>query len=218
MAAASPRRRRSRRALLIRRSLRHRRSSRRPVATRLAASPRRLWIRARVRRIPAARRAGRMGPGARRARRRHRSPRRAQPPQVTRSMALELRPYQAEAISAIEDAERRGVRRPLLGLPTGTGKTVIFAALIRRRGGSALVLAHRDELLVQATDKIRQVDPDAQLGLVKAEANDVEAPVVVASMQTLARESRLARLPQRFKTVVVDEAHHATADSYRRVL
>jgi superfamily II DNA or RNA helicase len=133
-------------------------------------------------------------------------------------MALELRPYQAEAISAIEDAERRGVRRPLLGLPTGTGKTVIFAALIRRRGGSALVLAHRDELLMQATDKIRQVDPGARLGLVKAEANEVEAPVVVASMQTLARESRLARLPQRFQTVVVDEAHHATADSYRRVL
>ena len=133
-------------------------------------------------------------------------------------MALELRPYQAEAISAIEDAERRGVRRPLLGLPTGTGKTVIFAALIRRRGGSALVLAHRDELLVQATDKIRQVDPAARLGLVKAEANEVEAPVVVASMQTLARESRLVRLPRRFETVVVDEAHHATADSYRRVL
>ncbi len=133
-------------------------------------------------------------------------------------MALELRPYQAEAITAIEDAEGRGVRRPLLGLPTGTGKTVIFAALIRRRGGSALVLAHRDELLVQATEKIRQVDPAARLGLVKAEANEVAAPVVVASMQTLARESRLARLPRRFQTVVVDEAHHATADSYRRVL
>src|SRR6266511_3997838 len=133
-------------------------------------------------------------------------------------MALELRPYQTEAIAAIEDAERRGVRRPLLGLPTGTGKTVIFAALIRRRGGSALVLAHRDELLVQATEKIRQIDPAARLGLVKAEANEVAAPVVVASMQTLARESRLTRLPRRFQTVVVDEAHHATADSYRRVL
>ena len=133
-------------------------------------------------------------------------------------MALELRPYQADAIAAIEDAERRGVRRPLLGLPTGTGKTVIFAALIRRRGGRALVLAHRDELLMQATEKIRQVDPETRLGLVKAEANEVEAPVVVASMQTLARESRLARLPRQFQTVVVDEAHHATADSYRRVL
>lgn len=133
-------------------------------------------------------------------------------------MAVELRPYQAEAIAAIEEAGRRGVRRPLLGLPTGTGKTVIFAALIRKRGGRALVLAHRDELLAQATDKIRQIDPGTRLGLVKAEANDVEAPVLVASMQTLARESRLARLPRQFETVVVDEAHHATADSYRRVL
>lgn len=133
-------------------------------------------------------------------------------------MALELRPYQVEAIAAIEEAERRGVRRPLLGLPTGTGKTVIFAALIRKRGGRALVLAHRDELLTQATDKIRQIDPGARMGLVKAEANEIEAPVVVASMQTLARQSRLARLPRQFETVVVDEAHHATADSYRRVL
>jgi superfamily II DNA or RNA helicase len=102
-------------------------------------------------------------------------------------VALELRPYQLEAIAAIEEAHRRGVRRPLLGLPTGTGKTVIFADLIRKRGGCALVLAHRDELLAQATDKIRQIDPGARLGLVKAEANEVEAPVVVASMQTLAR-------------------------------
>jgi superfamily II DNA or RNA helicase len=133
-------------------------------------------------------------------------------------VALQLRPYQTEAIAAIEDAERRGVRRPLLGLPTGTGKTVIFAALIRRRGGRALVLAHRDELLMQATDKIRQVDPSAQIGLVKAAANEVEAPVVVASMQTLTREPRLSRLPRRFETVIVDEAHHATADSYRRIL
>jgi superfamily II DNA or RNA helicase len=133
-------------------------------------------------------------------------------------VALELRPYQVEAIVAIEEAERRGVRRPLLGLPTGTGKTVIFAALIRRRGGRALVLAHRDELLSQATDKIRQIDPVARMGLVKAEANEIEAPVVVASMQTLARQSRLAQLPRQFETVVVDEAHHATADTYRRVL
>jgi superfamily II DNA or RNA helicase len=106
-------------------------------------------------------------------------------------MALDLRPYQSEAITAIEGAERRGVRRPLLGLPTETGKTVIFGALIARRGGRALVLAHRDEPLVQATEKIRQIAPGTKLGLVKAEANEVEAPVVVASMQTLARETRL---------------------------
>src|SRR6266545_4758248 len=60
-------------------------------------------------------------------------------------MALELRPYQVEAIAAIEEAERRGVRRPLLGLPTGTGKTVIFAALIRKRAGRALVVAATPE-------------------------------------------------------------------------
>ena len=59
--------------------------------------------------------------------------------------ALALRPYQEEAIAAVEEALDRGVRRPLIVLPTGTGKTVVFASLIARRGGSALVLAHRDE-------------------------------------------------------------------------
>src|SRR5439155_22582929 len=91
-------------------------------------------------------------------------------------------------------------------------------ALIRRIGRAALGLARRYELLLLSTEKIRKVASEARLGLVKAEANEVEAPVVVASMQTLARESRLARLPRQFQTVVVDEAHHATADSYRRVL
>jgi ATP-dependent helicase IRC3 len=133
-------------------------------------------------------------------------------------MAIELRPYQSEAIAAIEEAERVGIRRPLLGLPTGTGKTVIFSALIAKRGGRALVLAHRDELLTQATHKLRQVAPEARLGIVKAQADEVDAAVVVASVQTLANPARLARLARRFETVVVDEAHHATADSYRRVL
>jgi ATP-dependent helicase IRC3 len=137
---------------------------------------------------------------------------------TTQRMTLELRPYQSEAIAAVEEAQRRGIRRPLLGLPTGTGKTVIFGALIAKRGGRALVLAHRDELLTQATQKIRQIAPGTQLGLVKAEANEITARVVVASIQTLARETRLVQLPRDFDTVVVDEAHHATADSYRRVL
>ena len=69
--------------------------------------------------------------------------------------ALALRPYQKEAIAAIEQALKRGVRRPMLVLPTGCGKTCVFASLIAKRGGSALVLAHRDELLRQAADKIR---------------------------------------------------------------
>ena len=108
----------------------------------------------------------------------------------------------------------------MIVLPTGTGKTACFSALIARRGGSALVLAHRDKLLRQASAKIALADPTLALGVgfVAAERDDVGAPVAVGSVQTLARTRRLERLPRQFDTVIVDEAHHASARSYRRIL
>ncbi len=132
--------------------------------------------------------------------------------------SLTLRPYQHEALDAVERAHARGVRRQLVAMPTGTGKTVVFSDLIRRRPGRALVLAHRDELIRQAADKYRLIDPTADVGIVKAEYDEHEAQAVIASIQTLARPNRLARIAPDFTTVVVDEAHHATADSYGRVL
>jgi superfamily II DNA or RNA helicase len=133
---------------------------------------------------------------------------------------LQLRPYQADAIAAVEKASAEGVRRMMLVLPTGGGKTVVFSELIRRRGAPALILAHRDELLKQAADKLGQVAPELAMscGYVRAGMNDVRAPICIASVQTLARPQRLAQLPRHFRTVVVDEAHHAAADSYRRIL
>ena len=110
------------------------------------------------------------------------------------------------------------MRRPLVSLPTGAGKTVLFAEILRRRGGRALVLAHRDELISQAADKIRQLAPSLEIGVVKAERDEHDRQVVVASVQTLGRESRMSRLTPDFTTVVVDEAHHATAATYRRIL
>ena len=82
------------------------------------------------------------------------------------------------------------------------------------------MLAHRDELLRQAAEKIAIADPTLALGVgfVAARRDDVHAPVVVGSVQTLARASRLAKLPRRFDTVVVDEGHHVAARSYRRIL
>lgn len=132
--------------------------------------------------------------------------------------ALALRPYQQAALKAIHAAEARGIKRQLVQMPTGTGKTVLFAHLISQRSGRAMVLAHRDELLGQAADKLRAVLPGAQLGKVKAEHDEHDAPIVVASVQTLSRAERLARVVPDFATVVVDECHHAAAESYRRVL
>jgi ATP-dependent helicase IRC3 len=131
---------------------------------------------------------------------------------------LEVRPYQQEALDAIVAGEARGIRRPLVSLPTGTGKTVIFAHLITQRPGRALVLVHRDELVWQAIDKLQVVAPGLPVGVIKAARDEGCMPCVIASVQTLSREARLARVPPDFQTIVVDEAHHAAADTYRRVL
>ncbi|MCH7848425.1 MAG: DEAD/DEAH box helicase family protein [Planctomycetes bacterium] len=133
-------------------------------------------------------------------------------------MSLTLRPYQEEAIAAIEAAAERGVRRPLVQLPTGTGKTVIIAELAKIRPGRTLVIAHREELLGQAKDKLLLADPSAEIGIVKADRDEHAAPIVLASVQTLSRPNRLQRLAPDFSTVIVDEAHHATAESYVRIM
>jgi superfamily II DNA or RNA helicase len=131
---------------------------------------------------------------------------------------IEPREYQVESLKAINDAYAGGIRRPLLVLPTGTGKTVVFAHLLADRPGRGLVLCHRDELIRQAADKLLMVKPDLTVGIVKAKEDEVDALVVVASVQTISRDNRLARMASDFSTVVVDEAHHATADTYVKVL
>lgn len=133
-------------------------------------------------------------------------------------MTLALRPYQQAALDAIEAAWLRGIRRQLLALPTGAGKTIVFAQLVASRPGRALVLAHRDELIQQAADKLRMVAPALPIGLVKAERDESTCPVIVASVQTLSRPHRLARLTPDIATIIIDEAHHACAESYRRIL
>lgn len=143
-------------------------------------------------------------------------------------MKLELRPYQQDALDRTTAAMGRGAMRQLGVAATGLGKTVIFCALAERMNCRTLVLAHRDELIEQAVAKMREVWPEASIGVVKAERNETRHDVVVASVQTLARASRLAKLlpgdgvlsgmVEPFGLVVVDEAHHTAADSYRRIL
>jgi superfamily II DNA or RNA helicase len=138
---------------------------------------------------------------------------------------LDLRPYQTRSLADIENAEREGLRRPLVVLPTGTGKTVVFShALAQRRDrGRGLVLVHREELADQTVKKINMVAPELTTGIVKAERNELDADVVVASVQTASRDRRLAELVASgrrspFGTIVVDEAHHAPAPTWRKVL
>ena len=109
---------------------------------------------------------------------------------------ISLRPYQQEALDAIADAESRGIRRQLVALPTGTGKTVIFAHLLQQRSECALVLAHREELIEQAASKILTIDPTAGVGICKAERNEWQHPITVGSVQTISRYHRLHRIPR----------------------
>lgn len=136
---------------------------------------------------------------------------------------MELRPYQEEARQAIEGQWQNGVKRTLLVLPTGTGKTIVFAKIIEdcvRHGERVLVLAHRGELLDQAADKLNQVT-GLGCAVEKAEESCVGSwfRVVVGSVQSLMRPKRLEQFPpDYFDIIVVDEAHHCLADSYQRVL
>lgn len=140
---------------------------------------------------------------------------------------MKLRSYQAAAVDGIFEAWRTS-RSTLLVQPTGTGKTVTFAHVIHRMPmGRTLVLAHREELIFQAADKIEAVTgakPDIEMAEMRADhAMFDRARVVVSSIQTQCAgrngDARMHRFdPQEFSLLVVDEAHHATAPTYRRVL
>lgn len=129
---------------------------------------------------------------------------------------IEPRPYQLEAIEAIQEARGRGISRQLISLPTGTGKTVIFSLLAGEMNVKTLILAHREELITQAANKIKMVCADLNVGIVMAEQNEVDKQVVVASIQTASRSSRLAQLKgQGFQLLIIDEAHHAASNTYQ---
>jgi len=131
---------------------------------------------------------------------------------------ITLRPYQEEAVAAVLAKEDEGVKRQVVAHPTGCGKTTVFTELARRLDRETILLVHRDELVRQAVERFQLVWPDASVGVVKAERNEVGNQVVVASIQTLARERRRKMLVPRFEFVIVDECHHAPANTYRAVL
>ena len=132
-----------------------------------------------------------------------------------------LRPYQEAAVAAVIAARKRGVRRQVVCLPTGAGKTVIFARLARLARRPVLVLAHRAELLEQARDKLARALGDPGAVAIEQAARRVPpgVKVVVCSLRSL-HEERLARVVagRRPGLVVYDECHHAVAEDNQRVL
>lgn len=136
---------------------------------------------------------------------------------------MELRPYQNEAKTAIFEEWEKGIQKTLLVLPTGCGKTIVFAKVTEdcvKKGDRVLILAHRGELLTQASDKIEKVT-GLKTATEKAEETCLGSwyRVTVGSVQSIMRENRLSRFsPDYFGTIIIDEAHHALTDGYLRVL
>lgn len=136
---------------------------------------------------------------------------------------MELRPYQETARQKVQEEWEEGKKRTLLVLPTGTGKTIVFSKIIEdrvKKGERVLVIAHRGELLEQASDKLYK-STGLKTATEKAEQTSLGSfyRVVVGSVQTLQREKRLNQFPpEYFDTIVIDEAHHAISDGYQRML
>ncbi|MBM4362128.1 MAG: DEAD/DEAH box helicase family protein [Deltaproteobacteria bacterium] len=141
----------------------------------------------------------------------------------------ELHDVQREALEKLHEARQQGRRRALVVLATGLGKTLLAAAdygqLRAEMGGRPrlLFLAHRRELLVQASAtfrrKLRELDEPATVGWCVGDDGELDADLVFASVSKLARRDNVERLrAQQFDYVVVDEVHHAAAESYRRIL
>ena len=133
---------------------------------------------------------------------------------------ISLRPYQVEAINGVRKSWSQ-CDRSLGVAPTGSGKTIIFAHITENRlsQGRVLILAHREELIDQAIDKLHQACALRAAKEKAADRADLDADIVVASVQTLARRTRRERFPSdHFATVFIDEAHHSLAEGYQRIL
>jgi superfamily II DNA or RNA helicase len=136
---------------------------------------------------------------------------------------IKPRDYQLAALDALDSGRAVGARRQLVALPTGAGKTIVAAfdikEILETELGGALFMAHRDELISQAADKIGRVWPEATIGRVKASDNELGQEITVASVQTIHRDHRLEDVVRHpYAVLYIDEAHHAAAPTYRKVI
>lgn len=132
-------------------------------------------------------------------------------------MGIKLRDYQEACVTAFFKEVQRKRKRHLIILPTGGGKTVVFAHITKQINGQTLILAHRDELIQQAAHKMRMVWPTADIGIIKGAKNETDHQILIGSTQTLANEKRRKAIP-RLKFLVIDEAHHGIAPSNQAII
>lgn len=140
---------------------------------------------------------------------------------------MNLRPYQRETIEAIRTDWEAGHSDVLATMATGGGKTIVFCDLIdkelsAKQGARALIVAHRKELIDQPVERLAQFWPHLydHAGIVMADQNETDKRITVATVQTLASRNRLDAILRNgpISHLIIDEAHHAVADTYRSVI
>ena len=135
------------------------------------------------------------------------------------NMAITLRDYQEEALNSVIKDFQGEVHHQLIVLPTASGKTFVMAAIIKHYKLKVLVVAHREELLLQAQDKIKQYWPEADIGICKAERKEFDHQIIIGSTQTCSRPRCLKQLKKKgFDILMIDETHHAPASTYQRII
>lgn len=132
---------------------------------------------------------------------------------------MNLRNYQRECIDKIKELHKQNIHRQLISLPTASGKTVIFAHLIKDQNKKCLIIAHTHELLLQAQEKLLMISPGLDIGFVDGDHKQFENQVVIASVQSARIDENLEKLAnQNFQILIHDESHHAPADSSRKII
>lgn len=130
---------------------------------------------------------------------------------------MELRPYQQDAVNGLRDAFRQGFKAPVLQLPTGGGKTIIFCHIAQSasaKGNNVLILVHRRELIIQTSKALARLD--LAHGVIAPGYKKNDATIQVASVQTLVRRLNLIKFVP--SLIIIDEAHHAVASTWDKIL
>jgi ATP-dependent helicase IRC3 len=140
---------------------------------------------------------------------------------------IELRPYQKDSLNAVVKKVQEGKNKLVIVMATGLGKTCVFSTLATtistKLGGKTLIIAHREELLDQAKDKILRIAPELKVEIEQGERSVLERnyDVIIASVQTLGRSGtkRIKKFnPNEFSFICIDECHHCASESYKRIL
>ena len=130
---------------------------------------------------------------------------------------MEQRKYQTEAIQNCRNSFGQGTKAALLVMPTGAGKTVVFSQITQSaldKNNNVLILVHRRELIKQASEKLAAINVDH--GIIAAKFKPKDSPIQIASVQTLVR--RLDTTKFKPSLIIIDEAHHAVAGSWSKIL